>query len=315
MKNKWHPRHSHLQRGRWVTRSLFFLLFLLAPVLNVFRLDLTSGHFILFGNPLSLGLNAQIATPNPHPWAAGWSVLTHALLPAMTLVLAFIIVSWRFGRLYCAWLCPHFSMVETINGTMTRWRGRPTLWEPATKPVTLLSWIAMIAMALLPALVWAVVLLTYLLPPLEIFHNLLHLRLTPNQSRFIAMGTGLLFIDFFFARHLFCRFGCAVGMFQSLIWMANRAALAPVFTRDQARTCLGCPQSCDRVCPMRLKPRGGKNKISSCAQCGLCLEACDQERGNSPEGSPLRWRQGTEIVIHSGNYTTLPDTFGAHRKE
>jgi ferredoxin-type protein NapH len=27
-----------------------------------------------------------------------------------------------------------------------------------------------------------------------------------------------------FARHLFCRFGCAVGLFQSLAWMANPKA-------------------------------------------------------------------------------------------
>jgi ferredoxin-type protein NapH len=31
-------------------------------------------------------------------------------------------------------------------------------------------------------------------------------------------------LEFALARHLFCRFGCAVGLFQSLAWMANPGA-------------------------------------------------------------------------------------------
>ena len=68
---------------------------------------------------------------------------------------------------------------------------------------------------------WAITLLSYLLPPREIWGNLVGGTLTPNQARFIVIGSVVFTLEFMFARHLFCRFGCAVGLFQSLAWMAN----------------------------------------------------------------------------------------------
>ncbi len=75
------------------------------------------------------------------------------------------------------------------------------------------------------SLLWAVSFLTYLLPPFEVWGNLFRGELTRNQFIFITAATVLLTIEFTLARHLFCRFGCAVGLFQSLIWMGNRRAL------------------------------------------------------------------------------------------
>ncbi|MBF0415850.1 MAG: 4Fe-4S binding protein [Magnetococcales bacterium] len=304
-----HWGEDRLQWGRLLTRSVFFLLFLLAPALDIFRLDLTAGGFILFGQQLSLGLSGLPRDP----LALGWSILTHAILPVLGVIGVVVVIVWRFGRLYCGWFCPHFSVVEWINGHMVRARGQPTLWEPASASGGSWSWIAVVASSLIMAFVWSVSLLTYLLPPEEIFYNLSTFSPTPNQARFIGVGTLLLFIDFFLARHLFCRFGCAVGLFQSLIWMANRAALTPFFSRERAGICQGCPQSCDTVCPMRLKPRRGKNAIATCTQCGLCLQACQRERGHYPEGPPLQWRRGEPIARQSGGYTTLPESIaGKH---
>ena len=45
-----------VQRQRLLWRTAFFALFVLAPVLDLFRLDLIQGHFILFGMPWTLGL-------------------------------------------------------------------------------------------------------------------------------------------------------------------------------------------------------------------------------------------------------------------
>jgi hypothetical protein len=35
-------------------------------------------------------------------------------------------------------------------------------------------------------------------------------------------ATTVLSLEFLFARHLFCRFGCAIGIFQSFAWMTNK---------------------------------------------------------------------------------------------
>ncbi len=305
--------HDRLQRGRLVTRILFFALFLLAPVLDIFRLDLNAGGFILFGRELTLGLAGFTGEAPADPLALGIAIMIHAILPVILIIAVVLIVSWHYGRLYCGWLCPHFSVVEMINALMIRARGKPTLWEPASRSSGPWRWAATLIAALVMASVWAVCGLTYLLPPEEVFHNLLNAELTPNQARFIGIATVLLFIDFFFARHLFCRFGCAVGLFQSLPWMANRTALLPLFVRERAGDCRGCPQSCDTVCPMRLKPRGGKNGIASCTQCGLCVRACDRERGSTLNGSPLRWMSGAPVLPRSGGYTELPRSITPNR--
>ena len=82
-----------------------------------------------------------------------------------------------------------------------------------------------------------------------------------------------------FARHLFCRFGCAVGLFQSLAWMANPKGLVVAFDRERARDCRTAPpvarggrtRPATPPCPMRLNPRNIKRMMFSCVQCGQCL--------------------------------------------
>jgi len=129
----------------------------------------------------------------------------------------------------------------------------------------------------------------YMLPPFEIYHNLLHASLTPNQARFIGVGTLLLFIEFMFARHLFCRFGCAVGLFQSLAWMANDHATMVGFDRGRAKLCGDCNNACDNVCPMRLKPRTIKRRMFTCTECAQCISACQQVQAPNHSKSLLEW--------------------------
>ena len=55
-----------LQDKRLITRAAFFGLFLLAPVLNIFRYDLTETRFVLLGFPLSFNLNLDwVAQSSP----------------------------------------------------------------------------------------------------------------------------------------------------------------------------------------------------------------------------------------------------------
>lgn len=80
------------------------------------------------------------------------------------------------------------------------------------------------------AFLWALALLTYLLPPFEIYHNLLNGTLTRNQSIFLTAATIAFTVEFLLARHFFCRYVCAVGLFQSLAWMANDRAMVVAST-------------------------------------------------------------------------------------
>jgi len=291
------PR-SRLQRRRFWFQAGFFVLFVLAPPLDLFRFDLTRNHFFLLGMHWTLGLDPFLAG-EIGPGQAAFNLITRGFLPLALVVGGLLWIAWRYGRLYCGWLCPHFSVVETINRLMVRASGKPSIWENGPLPEGQpdgsrirpdprywpLTWLA----ALFFAFLWALALLTYLLPPFEIYHNLLTAGLTPNQARFLGVGTLLLFIEFMFARHLFCRFGCAVGLFQSLAWMGNRRAMVVGFDRDRARLCGDCNNACDNACPMRLKPRTIKRRMFTCTQCAQCLSACEQVQVPHQRSSLLEW--------------------------
>ncbi len=296
-----------MQRRRLLFQIGFFLLFLLAPALDLLRFDLNESQLWFLGQRWTLGIDDLRAG---HIGAGQMSLqlLLRALLPALALLAIFLGVAWRYGRLYCGWLCPHFSLVELLNQVLQRACGKLSLWDKhaSTRHGITPSkrwWPVYIALCLLFGFVWAITLLTYLLPPATIWGNLLADTLTPNQTRFLLIGTAVFTLEMALARHLFCRFGCAVGLFQSLVWMANPRGMVVAFRREQARDCRHCatddfPQgsACDNGCPMRLHPRNIKRMMFSCVQCGQCLDACHTAQGQRQQAPLLEWRIGLDAV-------------------
>lgn len=306
-----------LQKMRAWTQVAFFLLFLLAPVFDIFRLDLNLGHFIFFGHAWTLELS-DFQQGNMDSMSAVANLLLYAFIPALVLVASFILIAWRWGRLYCGWLCPHFSVVELVNRLMFRASGKPGLWESQVLPVLQADgsveqpdkryWMLTIPVILFFAFTWSVGLLTYLLPPAEIYTNLITASLSRNQFIFVSVATFLFTIEFTFARHLFCRFACAVGFFQSFVWMANRKAMVVSFDLTQASLCQSCNNACDNQCPMRLQPRTIKRKMFSCTQCGECIAACRQKQAKD-EGL-LSWVSGSKATKLSDPPVALSITKG-----
>ncbi|MCP5160826.1 MAG: 4Fe-4S binding protein [Hahellaceae bacterium] len=283
-----------LQQKRFITRSLFFAAFLLAPVLDLFRFDLTTTQFVIFGERLSFELTTQWLAQTD-ALDAGLRILTRFLLPLVSLIAIGLFVFWRWGRIYCGWLCPHFSVVETINRMMRQRLGRVSLWEPQVDQSAeggLLNWVVIVSTSVAIAFVWALGLLSYLLPPLPLYSDLIHLQLSGGEIIFLAVATTVFTLDFIFARHLFCKYGCAFGVFQSLFWMMNPKALVVAFDTDRAKACQSCDKDCEEACPMRLSVRGYKRAKFTCTQCGECVSACQNVQKNNPDGTLIDWRAG-----------------------
>ncbi len=293
-----------LQRWRNATQLGFFTLFLLAPALNLLRFDLYETQLWFLGMRWSLGIDDFVAGKLSAS-EVGASIMLRAIVPGVLFVVAFMVVAYRWGRLYCGWLCPHFSVVEMLNNLLHRACGKLSLWDSSPTQRAGVTpdrryWPVFLLSCMLMGFVWAVTLLTYLLPPDVIWGNLLHAELTANQARFIGVGTLVFTLEFTLARHLFCRFGCAVGYFQSVAWMANPKGMVVAFSRDRARDCKTCDMprgsACDSACPMRLNPRNIKRMMFSCVQCGQCLTACDSSQTAQQRAPTLEWKVGIEAM-------------------
>lgn len=310
-----------LQHSRTITQAGFFILFILAPVFDIFRLDLYQGHFILLGMDWTLGLEA-FQHGEMSAGEAALNILLRVFLPLVLVAGLLIGTAWKYGRLYCGWLCPHFSVVETINELMLRASGKQSIWDRNKNPdkqpdgtvlvVNRWYWTAVIIAVVCFAFIWAVSLLTYLLPPKVVYHNLFTGELTPNQIIFISVATFLLSIEFLFARHLFCRFACAVGVFQSLAWMGNRRAMVVGFNEHKAKDCNDCNNACDNVCPMRLKPRTVKRNMFTCTNCAQCITACDTTQELRGKKGILKWLEDECALPVStrgfGNYPVISES-------
>ena len=339
-------KKQKLQRARLLAQMGFFTLFAVTPVFDLFRYDLTEKHAYFLTYPWHLGIDELIAGTGD-PGAAAINIVLYLFLPLLGLLGLIIGVAWKWGRLYCGWLCPHFSVVETINRLMLFATGKHSVWdkkqtppwEPDGSPMPRSPryWLAVVPAAIGFAFAWAVVGLTYLMPPFHVYAGLFTGELHRGEVIFLLAATTVLTLEFLFARHLFCRFGCAIGIFQSFAWMVNKRAMVVGFDRQRLRDCANCMQgcgtagqttlarvarhsavdtsvppptgsACDAVCPMRLKPRNVKRWMFACTQCGQCISACATTNRDNPNGPLLRWVSGNAAQRNEAGFSALSNT-------
>ncbi|MFN3883312.1 MAG: 4Fe-4S binding protein [Rhodocyclaceae bacterium] len=271
------------QTLRRLSQAVSFALFLMAPAFDWLRFDLVQGHAYFLGWEWHLGFDEYFAKRiSLHEVAA--NIFLKLFLPVFAAGMLLLAIAWRWGRIYCGWFCPHFGVVELLNGMVARASGKASLWDarplPGVTPQPR-GWLPIVIVALATAFAWSVAIVTYVIPPREVYVGLMTLTLAPTPTAAIAALTIALFLEFLFARHLFCRYGCSVGLFQSLAWLMNRDALVIGFDRGKAARCAACygamgpgDAASETICPMRLQPRMSKHKMSACTQCGLCIEGC-----------------------------------------
>ena len=307
-----------LQRYRVLAQIGFFALFALTPVFDLLRYDLTAKHAYFLTFQWHLGIDDLIAG-RVDPRTAAVNLVLYLFLPLLGTAALIIGVAWKWGRLYCGWLCPHFSVVETINRLMLMATGKHSLWEknktPPWEPDGTPTprdpryWFLVVPVALGFAFAWAVVGLTYLMPPFQVYHGLLNFSLYRGEVIFLSAATTVLALEFLFARHLFCRYGCAIGIFQSFAWIVNKKAMVVGFERKRLTDCANClgghGSACDAVCPMRLKPRNVKRWMFACTQCGQCISACGTVNRDNPQGPLLRWVSNEAARNNEAGFSAL----------
>ena len=302
------PRH--LLRYRRCTQIAFFLLFVSAPLLNLFRLDSDTAQFYIFGTPWKIGIDAFVAK-EISAFQLALQFVSRVFLPILALIFCTIVFFMHYGRVFCGWLCPHFSLVELLNYFLLRAFGKLSIWDKhktqrANLKTSPIFWLIFVFSAILLAYIWTVTILAYVFEPFTVWREALTFSLSFKKTLFLCAVWPILTLELIFARHLFCRFGCAFGFFQSLFWMMNPRAMVVEFKRDFARDCKDCASvaiptgsACDNVCPMRLHPRNIKRMMFACTQCGECLTACDAACGKCRAQPMLDWVAGDAAVLET----------------
>ncbi|RKT44857.1 4Fe-4S binding protein [Thiocapsa rosea] len=265
---------TRLQQRRAWFQVGFFSLFLLAPPLDLFRIDLTLGHAILFGQHWTLGIEDFLAG-RTGIGDATLNLFVRGFLPIFGGAGLFLIIAWRYGRLYCGWLCPHFSVVETINALMRRASGKPNLWERRTLPPPLRGPIPQGARD------------TALAVPR------ISRRSAPSDASSGGSASACVTGDRTDAWDPSPKPTASAPYWKRRYWIPTLLAVVGFDTR-RAAACADCDNACDHACPMRLKPRTLKRKMFTCTECAECIAACTQVQHGDPRQSLLRWVEGAE---------------------
>ena len=91
---------NRIQKQRLAWRTVFFALFILAPILDLFRFDLEQNHFYFLTFPWTLGIDA-FRSGNISAAEMALNMGLRFFLPLALIVGIGIWVAWKWGRLYC----------------------------------------------------------------------------------------------------------------------------------------------------------------------------------------------------------------------
>jgi hypothetical protein len=168
--------------GWWI-----ILLFFLVPYLNLFRLDLHSGHYYWMTRRLSFD--------QPLP----------LLLTILMLVFLVLGLSTFRARLFCSAICPHNTLSKGL-----RWLERHRFDQP-------------VAIVMTPLI--AFTLISYFYEPRNAWRGIAYAE-SPTALAFFAVLCVFLGWLLLRLRSKFCQHACPYGFFQHLFTPANPTVLA-----------------------------------------------------------------------------------------
>jgi ferredoxin-type protein NapH len=240
----------------WLPRratQLAVILLILSPRagLPLFQGNLASA--VLFGVTLSDPLAALQVV-------AGSRVAVPAFLGSALLVT--VVYLLLGGRTFCAWVCPVYLVTELADKVRQRLGSGETTYGLEVKHWVLLVTLVVTLITGLP--------LFEVLSPIGIITRALMFG-AGTALWFIA---GLLLMEVFHARRLWCRSLCPLGGLYALV-----GRFAPVKVRYHRAQCTHCG-ACGAVCPVEevLAPSLDEGipliRSGECTRCGRCIDSC-----------------------------------------
>lgn len=182
------------------------------------------------------------------------SLVISAFIP---LILALI-----FGRIFCSWLCPINTILETNRRLITKIGLKPTNTNILTSPK--LRYILLILGVILPLSGFTV--LPYILPYALLGRFVYYLTVGTFFWVGLLVMLAVLMGDYL-QKGFWCNYLCPTGLLLSLV--GRKRLINVVHDLEKCKT--NC-SLCKKLCSWKADPKQGENH--NCTNCGVCLEKC-----------------------------------------
>lgn len=272
---------------RRATQLLFIILIIVAPFLDILRIDSDTRSLIVFGKEWSIGLEQGFYLNQSFENAShvAWRFLLKAVLPWIAILSIFPILGALTGRFFCGWFCPEGTLFELFDFLTMKIFGRRSLLtnkpnDPGTPAETRLPYIilALFCMITIP-LFMGVVMTGYFVNPRTVWSQVLNWEFTFGVKAGIIGVSIYMFISAMIVRHTLCKYVCGAGLMQMLFGWASPVSIRIKTDTVKLAACTDC-KGCEKVCFMNVKPRMLRKDIN-CVNCGECITACTKELGKN----------------------------------
>lgn len=266
-------------RARFLTQYGFILALILIPVSGIFRIDLSSGFFVL---------DRQI-------WFSDFLIVFGFWLAvACTAILLYSFA----GTAFCGWACPHNTFSSLANYFTFKHLGKRAVidWESDSGRIAsakngFKNWFLLGLKLLLMSMLISIIPLFYFVSPGAVWAFLTfqsHVELTNSLYWIYSVFVFIFLVNFSVVRHFACRYMCVYRMWQFLF--RTRDALHIEYDKSRASDCAKC-NYCSTACMVNIDPKN-TSTFDSCTNCGACITACDKLHEKKGESGLLRYAVG-----------------------
>jgi polyferredoxin len=225
-----------IRRYRRVSQFLVLLLLILSPFLHIFRFDIPTTSFYLFGMRL---------------WVKHFFQFSLLVTAVIYIIIA---ASFVFGRVFCGWVCPQ-NLFNELSRTWERTFGRT----------------GTIALSALIGMFGGFVVYSYGTDGLALLRQY-RAGQVPLAPTVTIVAVGAFFtVAMAWWRTGVCKVACPYGHLQSIISNKNTMHLELFNLAQNRDICASCGL-CQETCHMDVDPRTMDQK--DCVACGDCLDAC-----------------------------------------
>lgn len=266
---------------RKLTQALTLAIFILVPASGIFRIDLTTASFVVFGQTVE------------------WSNSTLMFGLAMMVATAPIITYMTIGTVWCGWACPQNMLSEWANKLTQRFLGKrasvdidQTLQVAASKNKPL-NWVILTLIFLAAAMVLAIIPFFFFFSPSEVWALVTFdssSKLATFMRRLYYFSAFLVFLDIAVIRHFFCDYICVYRIGQRIF--KTKDALHVEYDASRSADCAKC-NYCATNCITGIEPTN-LAVYDSCINCGECIDACNRLHAKKGETGLLNFAIGKE---------------------